>query len=194
MRKIFLYLSLIGLGACSTPNYVLTTYIDNGARAQSVGAEVTHTQTPHYYHTSYTYDNSLKELLIPVRKIEESGFRDLQQFLILCNEGKFKQAKKILAAQSLNDRNMDTYLEGLILFMQKKHPQSIQLLESVNTAELRLQYELLLLDNEYELQKRRKKLSKSYFINKYQQIIDSYSLEREYAEFINARIKSLRYS
>lgn len=186
-------MGLLALSACSTPSYVLTTDVDENAQSASVGGQYSQSQTPYWNHYSYTVDNTLKQLLIPVAQIEESGFRGLGEFLYVCNKGKFKRAKEILATQNLKDREMQTYLEGLVLFLQKKHSKSIERLKTVNSPKLALQYDLLILDNEFELQKKRK-LDKSYFIQKYQDIIDTYSLDIEYTDLINARIKSLRYS
>ena len=194
MKKILFCAGLLALSACSTPSYVLTTDIDELARSQSVGGEVSQSQYPTWSTYSGTVDGSLKELLIPVHQIDQSGFQGLGEFLYVCNMGKFKRAKEILAAQKLNDPNMKIYLDGLLLFLQKKHTNSIEVIRSMNSPELALQNELLMLDNEYELQKKWKKIDKSYFIRKYQDIIDTYSLEKEYTDLINARIKSLRYS
>ncbi len=191
MKKNYFYFLFLALCACSTTNYTLTTDLSNQELSESVVGETSQINTPYSYHSSYTVDGSLQPLFIPENELRKCGFQDLEQFLDLANRGKYKKAKAVLASQKLSDPYMEIYLEGLLLFLQQKHKESIAVVKSIQSSKLELQRELLLLDNEYEMNKKK---GKSFFIEKYQQIIDTYQPEKEYSDLIKSRIKYLRYS
>lgn len=202
MKKAYLYVALLALGACSTPKYVLTTSLDDHQGSSSIGGQENHSiysgysaSGPGYtyHHYSDTKDSSLKPLLIPVQSVENEGFKEFRTFVYLCNKGKFRDAKEILEKQEFQNREIEVYLESLLLFMKNKTQASLEKITSIQPTLIPLHIELLKLDIEYEL-KKGSNLDKSYFIQHYQEIIDSYELNETQSDLIKTRIKYLRYS
>lgn len=192
MKKIYYSVLLVGMASCGTPNYYLTAEVPE-LESETLVGEVHQISTGYSTHSTYTVDNFKRPLLIPVEKIENSGFKDFHRFFTNCNEGKIKRARKHLFAQDLQDPEVHIYLEALILHLQKKHRESLKLISSVKSTSLPLQFELLKIDNELEL-KSGQRLYKSIFARKYQDIMDNFELDEESKALIRTRIKQLRYS
>lgn len=203
MKKRYLFVALLVLGACTTPKYVLTTNLENHRGSSTVEGQITHSAhyagggvgAPTYTYHNYTdtKDTSLKPLLIPVEAVENDGFWEFKAFVHLCNKGKFNDARKILEAYDFKNKEIEVYLESLFLFMKKKNKDSLEKITTIEPSLLPLHFELLKLDIEYELKKDRQ-FQKQYFIQKYQAIIDSFELDEIQLDLIKTRIKSLRYS
>ena len=192
MKKIYYSILLVGLTACGTPGFFLTTEVPE-LESETITGEVHQMSTGYGTHSTYTIDNFKRPLLIPVERLESSGFVNLNKFLADCNAGKFGRAKKNLLSQNLSDPELKVYMDALLLHMRNKHTESLQLISTAKTSSLALEFELLKIDNELEL-KKNQKLYKSIFARKYQDIMDRFELDEEHKALIHARIKQLRYS